>query len=208
MNRGHPPGPYIQAFIHFRAGQAKSCACKPRNPGDAHANNTRLLRRVAGRLPRVLHRSYLHHLHGLVRRAARPTRAWHRLWHAHRCQAGRDLAPRQSAPVLHLSAVAARPPRAAAVRPDRGPPEPRPADPARHRRHLVPPGKPPPALGRLPPRPDRSGWPAHRLGHCWVVVGILVKLPVAPHRHVCLPVLPACGTHATPTTPSWCWPTR
>jgi hypothetical protein len=114
----------------------------------------------------------------------------------------------QSAPVLHLSAVAARPPRAAAVRPDRGPPEPRPADPARHRRHLVPPGKPPPALGRLPPRPDRSGWPAHRLGHCWVVVGILVKLPVAPHRHVCLPVLPACGTHATPTTPSWCWPTR
>jgi hypothetical protein len=30
----------------------------------------------------------------------------------------------------------------------------------------------------------RIGW-----GHCWVVVGILVKLPFVPHRQVCLPVL-------------------
>jgi SRSO17 transposase len=34
------------------------------------------------------------------------------------------------------------------------------------------------------PAGRRIGW-----GHCWVVVGILVKLPFVPHRQVCLPVL-------------------
>lgn len=34
------------------------------------------------------------------------------------------------------------------------------------------------------PAGRRIGW-----GHCWVVVGVLVKLPLVPHRQVCLPVL-------------------
>lgn len=34
------------------------------------------------------------------------------------------------------------------------------------------------------PAGRRIGW-----GHCWVVVGILVRLPFIPHRQVCLPVL-------------------
>jgi len=34
------------------------------------------------------------------------------------------------------------------------------------------------------PAGRRIGW-----GHCWVVVGILVRLPFVPHRQVCLPVL-------------------
>jgi hypothetical protein len=45
------------------------------------------------------------------------------------------------------------------------------------------------------PAGRRIGW-----GHCWVVVGILVKLPFVPHRQVYLPVLARLWRPRDPTT--------
>lgn len=38
-------------------------------------------------------------------------------------------------------------------------------------------------------------------GHRWVVLGILTQVPFMAHRPLCLPVLCACGSPATPTAP-------
>lgn len=52
----------------------------------------------------------------------------------------------------------------------------------------------------LAPGRHRIAW-----ANNWVVVGVLVDLPMLPHRPVCLPILAACGSHGTPRD-GWTWP--